>query len=259
MNKIPFPTPERICFAGDWHGSTSAGVEAIKYASKHQAEVIIQLGDFGFWGDERSYRYIKKLNNEAKREKIKILWIDGNHENFNKLNNIPISEVTGLRHFGDHIFHLPRNYRWSWGGLTFHSLGGGTSLDRLNRTLNINWFEEEAISDSEAEDAKSLGYADILLTHDCPDGVDIPGIDRLTSLRRWPEITLREAWRHRERLAEIASHITPRYIFHGHFHIPYQSRFNFTDIYETVITGLGHEDYGVNGNLKIIKLEELIS
>jgi hypothetical protein len=46
-------------------------------------------------------------------------------------------------------------------------------------------------------------------------------------------------------------------IFHGHFHTPYQNFVEFTDSYKTLVTGLGHEFYGTNGNLKIYNFYEL--
>ena len=257
MFKFPVESASKICIAGDWHSDSSAAISALEFSLDNDADFIIQLGDFGIWSGERGERFLKKVKLEAKKFRVPIFFIDGNHENFNLLYKFPLDGATGLRKFSDYLYHLPRNYRFSIGGITFHALGGATSLDRLSRVEGVSWWAEEAVTEEEADKAKSLGHSDVLLMHDCPEGVKIPGIDRVSSLRYWPEFTLREAWAHREMLAGVASVVLPRYIFHGHFHIPYNTTFSFRQGFESKIFGLGDQNFGKSGNLMLISLDEI--
>jgi Icc-related predicted phosphoesterase len=257
MSTFPIAAPNKILFAGDWHGDAWAVAQMLEYAREQEVDVIIQLGDFGLWPGESGASYLKKVKTLALRFKIPILWIDGNHEDFPQLTRKALDPLSGLRKYSEYLYHLPRNYRWEWDGVIFHALGGATSLDRLNRVEGIDWWSGEAITAEEAKVAQSLGGCDVLLLHDCPEGVKIPGIDRLSSLRYWPESTLREAWAHREQLASICSKLEPKMIFHGHFHYKYYTEAVLGSSYATRVNGLADNTCGVRANSLIYTLENL--
>lgn len=249
--------PKKIMLAGDWHGQNYAAKDALLLAKKENVDLIIQLGDFGLWSGFKGDQYLKYVTLKAAELDIKVLWLDGNHEDFTKLYAKPLDPYTALRHYSDYLIHLPRNTRWQWSGINFHALGGGTSLDRSNRTEGINWWPQEAITQAQAYQAINLGQTDILLLHDCPEGVTIPTIDRLSSLKYWPEPALRDAWAHRELLQEICKTLLPKKIYHGHFHLNYTATASFADDHDTLVTGLAHEALGVKPNTLILDLAQL--
>jgi hypothetical protein len=41
-----------------------------------------------------------------------LLFADGDHEDHDRLNGLPIDSDTALRKITNHIRHLPRGYRW---------------------------------------------------------------------------------------------------------------------------------------------------
>ena len=250
-------SPQKIMLAGDWHGQKFAVKEALTLAHTNNVDLIIQLGDFGLWHGQEGEQYINYITKNAQKVAIPILWIDGNHENFTKLYQKPLDPNTNLRHYSDYLIHLPRNTRWNWSGVTFHALGGATSLDRSNRTPNVNWWEEEAITSEQAKKATLMGTTDLLLLHDCPAGVEIPGIDKLSSLRIWPEPALRDAWAHRDLLLEICQSLKPKEIYHGHFHLRYSTIVDLHPEYSTKVTGLSDESTRVSANTVILVLSEL--
>ena len=105
------------------------------------------------------------------------------------------------------------------------------------------------------------GECDVLLTHDCPEGVPIPGTDRDSSLEFWPEQELRTAWAHRELLAEVATALRPTRLWHGHFHMPYRCDVELVPGVRTRAQGLGAEFQGLSGvhELALATLEPDIS
>ncbi|WP_096303532.1 metallophosphoesterase [Jatrophihabitans sp. GAS493] len=106
--------PDRIAVAGDWHGNLWWAQQAIDRAAAAQAQVIVQLGDFGFWTMTPATRkFLQRLEARLDEHNIRLLFVDGNHEDHDRLNARPINPDTGLRLITDHIHHLPRGVRWT--------------------------------------------------------------------------------------------------------------------------------------------------
>ncbi|MEA4877670.1 MAG: metallophosphoesterase [Aminobacterium sp.] len=80
------------------------------------------------------------------------LFIDGNHENFTRLDALP----TEIR-FGNpvgvvkdkKIFHLRRGYIYTIAGCSCFAFGGALSLDRCFRRPGLSWWEREIPSEEE--------------------------------------------------------------------------------------------------------------
>ncbi|WP_301123570.1 hypothetical protein [Mycolicibacterium fortuitum] len=128
------PGPGTVMIAGDWHGNTGWATALIISAGVRGIKVVVQLGDFGFWTPgRRSDDYLDGIETACARHGVTVLWLDGNHECFDALYELPIDPETGLRQIRPHIFHLPRGLRWRWHGKTWMALGGAHSVDRPDR------------------------------------------------------------------------------------------------------------------------------
>ena len=200
-----------IFIRGDVHGQ-------IKYKFIQQLEVLTEedvlliVGDFGFiWFDSSpdsqvfydKSRLQKNIEEQEKDlDKISsltkgiVMFIDGNHENFNKLNSYPVTEKFGgkVHEIRPNIFHMMRGEIFTienkkffaMGGALSHDIGGGildvnepTFHNRLRvlqqnyipfRIKNISWWEEEIPSKKEINRAiTNLSLADwkvdYILTH----------------------------------------------------------------------------------------------
>jgi hypothetical protein len=86
-----------------------------------------------------------------------------------------------------------------------------------------------------------------MLTHDCPDGVDIPTL-RKSSPAEWPEAALRAAQQHRELLRAVVNAVMPAVLYHGHYHVRYDDVL-YGHQYETQVHGLDCD--GTDGNMLI--------
>ena len=84
----------------------------------------------GIWPGPEGRRYLDALSRQAKGARIPIWFIDGNHEDFDQLDALPLDEQ-GRRPVRDHITHLPRGYRWEW------ELGPSSPAEALARSTSL--------------------------------------------------------------------------------------------------------------------------
>ena len=253
----PVDEPDRIVLAGDWHGNARAAAIALDAASAVGAPLVLQLGDFGLWPGHEGAHYLAELNAVARELGILIAWIDGNHEDFTQLTHTPVSG-DGLQWQGTHIAHLPRGSRWTWHDIRFAALGGATSLDRARRKLGTSWWVEESVNDDDLALLAAGGDCDVLLTHDCPAGVLIPGIAHrdygaaVTS--GWPISELERAWDHRDRLLEAVRATRPSHLWHGHYHLRHSATVSLHDHGDTHVEGLSWDGDALAQRIAVVDL-----
>lgn len=243
-------TPERILLAGDTHGDLSHVRKLMEFAVECRAEGIIQLGDFGIWPGEGGRMYLRGLARLTKETGIWIAFIDGNHEDFEQLYSMPVNEH-GVRPVTTGVWHLPRGLRWNWNGRTWLAMGGAVSLDRRRRKPFTEWWPQEAITMAEFGRAIDDDTpVDVMLSHDCPMSVDIPDLPSLSEGWFSPE-ALAEAHAHREILQAIADSVTPKELYHGHFHIRYEADVEFEGR-PCIVNGLGANGMEVKATAMVI-------
>lgn len=206
-----------IFITGDTHGDFSRfSVEAFpeQLGMTHDDYVII-CGDFGgVWcGDERDDENLDALAQLP----FTILFVAGNHENYDALVGYPVEEWHGgkVQFIRPNVIHLMRGQVFTINGKTYFAMGGAASHDirdgvlepddpefeqkywllRRSRGLfrinHYSWWKEELPSDIEYEEARqnldSCDWkVDYIISHCGPNSViDIIGRgfythDRLT-------------------------------------------------------------------------------
>lgn len=203
--------PRFVAIAGDLHGDLDFTKKMITLLSSKGVKTVIQVGDFGYWGDDI---FINSLNFTIKKLDMMLYFVKGNHEHHHLLETHPI--VDGVKPIKSNIIYLPNCYRWEWHGISFLALGGAHSIDRDWITPGGDWFPEEAITYEEVDKVTQDGHADIMICHDVPDGVEIKAIKN--NPMGWPAHAIRAADHHREILRAAVDGCTPRTIFSGHYH-----------------------------------------
>ncbi len=189
-----------IYITGDTHGEF--GRFSNKRMRKQGLELgendfVIVCGDLGLcWAKDKTFTY--NCKNFAEK-KYTTLWIQGNHENYDMIEEYPIEEWHGgkVRHIvKDKVILLERGQVFEIDGKTFFTFGGAASHDvqggildredidfdddrrkaiRSNLPFRIkheSWWEQELPSEEELEEGrKNLakhGYkVDYVLTHCC--------------------------------------------------------------------------------------------
>lgn len=106
-------------------------------------DYLIILADVGVCGFSASKETATRTT--LRNLPVTVLFIDGNHEDFDRLNAYPVDEWNGGKvHFVESdIIHLMRGQVFDINGTTFFTFGGAYSIDRMYRTEGISWFPEE--------------------------------------------------------------------------------------------------------------------
>lgn len=207
--------PEFVTVAGDFHAEHGWGRRVVREAQRAGSQVVVQAGDFGAWPWAR--RFLDEVDTWCARTGIPVLFVDGNHEDHEWLEQLATDPVTGLRPVRPWIAHVPRGHRWVWRGLTWMGLGGAVSVNRRDCTPGVDWFAQEEITYGQALSAIAGGTADVMVTHDAPAGVQIPDLPD----GGWPQDALYAAALHRRQLREVVDAVRPTHLFHGHYHTRY--------------------------------------
>jgi DNA repair exonuclease SbcCD nuclease subunit len=162
-----------IYITGDTHGDIDYP-KLLKLKEKNLSydDYLIICGDAGIcWSIYDSRRFLSLYNDIG----CTILFIDGNHENFDMLNGLPLVEYKGalMHQVDEHIFHILRGEILTLEGKTFFCLGGACSIDKMYRTPHISWWPEEEINKHDIDNAianleKVNNKVDYVITH-CVD------------------------------------------------------------------------------------------
>lgn len=133
-------------------------------------DYLVILGDFGlFWKNDKTHEHWKRWLEE---KPFSILWIDGNHENFDWIKTFPVTEWHGgkVQQTSDNIIHLMRGETYEIEGKVFLAAGGANSIDIMYRTPHVSWWPDELWSYEEQDNilSKIDDHIDYVLSHTCP-------------------------------------------------------------------------------------------
>jgi len=137
----------RIYITGDIHGNPMR-LSYKKFPEGRELtaeDFVIIAGDFGIiWARKPDREELYKLKWLEERPWT-TLFIDGNHENFERLNSLPIEEKFGgkVGIVRKNVFHLKRGEIYDLAGQSFFCFGGAMSLDRDWRVSGVSYWEEE--------------------------------------------------------------------------------------------------------------------
>ena len=164
-----------MIITGDTHGTLD--LETLRnycYNFDVRKEYIVILGDVGvcFHGgikDERVREELERIPSKG------VLFIDGNHENFEILNSYEVEEWNGgkVHKISDKLIHLMRGQVFEIDNKKIFTFGGGNSIDKQWRIEGRSWWKEEMPSKEEYEEGllnleKVGNKVDYIFTHTAP-------------------------------------------------------------------------------------------
>ncbi len=162
-------------------------------------DCVIICGDFGgIWDKDASGEKETKLLNELENKPFTILFVDGNHENFDRLYSYPVEKWNGgnVHKIRPSVIHLMRGQVFAidgkkiftFGGARSHDISGGIlELDdpefqnkrgELNkgfkpyRINHLSWWERELPTEDEMQEGRmnlkaNGNKVDFMVTHCC--------------------------------------------------------------------------------------------
>lgn len=184
-----------ITLIGDVHGKYKRYHEIIREKDRHP--FTIQLGDFGF-----TYQTLDNVDPD--RHKV----LGGNHDNYDRIIDYP-------HYLGDYG-HSSLN------GISFFYYRGAYSIDRIYRTIGVDWWQQEELSIEAFMEAREL-YREVkpnvVLTHDCPEFL-VQGYIGING-RVYQNKT---NWA----LSELFNIHQPKVWIHGHYHVSKTTQYGNT-------------------------------
>ena len=233
----------KIYLTGDLHGYLGMKklINFAKTEGKNltKEDYLIILGDFGliFNAPVQSPDEAYNLEWLDKKAPWTTLFLDGNHENFDRLDNYviyPLQTFHGgqVSKINNSVYHLLRGESYSINDILFLVIGGAGSIDKARRTRHISWWPQEEISHEQIKNVlkfyRNVSF-DYILTHSAPTSY----VDDLY-LKNLLYPGPRYSDRSEKRLEKVKKNIGYKKWFCGHYHCEYDSP-KFQVLYDSII------------------------
>lgn len=205
-----------IFVTGDTHGQADIAKLRNKEFKMHEDltknDYVIICGDFGgVWDNSKTDFYWRKWYND---KKYTLLFVDGNHENFDLLNAFSVQEWKGgkVHQVEESVFHLMRGQVFTIDGQKIFTMGGGTSIDKEWRKEGISWWTQEILNPTEWKEGlinlkAHNWHVDYIITHTASHSImqkrlmEVKECSKLNSYLEW-----------------VQRNVSYKWWFFGHFH-----------------------------------------
>lgn len=180
-------------------------------------DYVIIAGDFGgvWFGDKRDDITLDFYE----EKKYTVLFVDGNHENFDALERHPVEEWNGgkIHRIRENVIHLMRGQVYVIDGKKIFTFGGGVSIDKAARLPYISWWPQEEASYAEIQEAmdnleKHKNKVNYIITHAAPESIVQNELCQIHSLMKVDCAT-------EKFLNEIYNNLEFEMWFCGHYHM----------------------------------------
>ena len=208
---------------GDVHGNFPY---LNSFINKKNPSIILQCGDIGCWPGFHNTTTIQ-LNSSFISEFISqkpkkwdqygiknpntiIYFCDGNHEDHFSLKalrdkSVDVAAIPVM----SNVFYVPRcKIIKLQDGRNVLFIGGAESTDKQYRTIGVDWFPDEVITQSDIRQLPDEEI-DIVISHTCPEEV-------YTSVSIFPNLKGTDP--SSKALSHILSHYQPKEWYFAHFH-----------------------------------------
>lgn len=195
-------------------------------------DYIIIAGDFGgVWAKETLEEDSKPFSDLP----VTVLFVDGNHENFDLINSYPVEIWNGgkVHRIKPDIVHLMRGQIFDIEGKTIFTFGGATSIDREWRVEGESWWPQELPTFEELDEGianlkRYKNKVDYIITHSCGQcALMYPQIRIAAGIKTLcPESHL---------LSNFEDIVHFKHWFFGHFHIDAKLSDKYTAILHNIV------------------------
>ena len=220
---------------GDTHGLEDFHKLHI-FAGEHpeltKNDYVIVAGDFGaIWSEKTLVANLKYFTELP----FTVLFVDGNHENFDLINSYPVEIWNGgkVHKIKRDVIHLMRGQVFEIEGKTIFTFGGATSIDRDWRIEGRSWWAQELPTYEELDEGianlKRYGNkVDYVITHSCSErAMMYPAIRKSATIKKdCPEVQM---------LSYIEDIATFKHWYFGHFHVDSELSDKYTALFENIV------------------------
>ena len=224
-----------IYVTGDTHGLRDYHKLHI-FAKQHPEltldDYVIIAGDFGaVWNSDTLE---EELGNYT-RLPFTVLFVDGNHENFDLIDTFPEEVWNGGRvhRIKPNVIHLMRGQVFEIEGKTIFTFGGATSIDRCFRTEGRSWWRQELPTTRQIEEgienlSRCNNEVDYVITHAC-------GRQAITSPQLYAKAGMKVACPEVRILTNFEEIVKFKHWYFGHYHIDAELGEKYTVLYQRVV------------------------
>ncbi|MBP2637775.1 MAG: serine/threonine protein phosphatase [Firmicutes bacterium] len=227
-----------IYVTGDTHGRLDYNkLSSLQFPEQKKltrADYVIIAGDFGgIWDGKKDNWILDWYENKP----FTVCWVDGNHENFDLINQYPITEWNGgkVHQIRPSVYHLMRGQVFTIDNKTFFTFGGALSIDKSRRKEGETWWPEEIPSEQEVEEAFNNlaahnNQVDYVITHTAPRKI-MNYLHNVSLFNNyWGKIEDPTT----KMLDEFETIISFKHWYFGHFHVDEKIN-KYTALYDRVI------------------------
>lgn len=190
-----------VWISGDIHGnpvrfSTDNFYEQKEFSGNKEENIVIICGDFGLvWNCTEENKTEKYWLDWLESKPFTTCFVDGNHENFDRLDAYPVEKWNGgkVHKIRPHVIHLMRGQVFEIEDKKFFTFGGASSHDisdgildpfedrelikewrndwsKMFRVNHVSWWERELPSEEEIQEGienlkKHDNKVDFIITH----------------------------------------------------------------------------------------------
>lgn len=227
-----------IYITGDTHGKLDIkklfNPENYPDGFPTEKDYLIIAGDFGLLFDQEQSFWEDYYLSSLFANPWTTLFIDGNHENFERLKAYPERLWHGgkVSFIKSKIIWLKRGQIYNIEGKKIFTLGGGTSIDKGMRTPYLSWWPDEDISYADCQEAyknleKENFKVDYVITHAAPRSY----AEKLFNHFHQSYFDDKNS----DTLEQIKDCIVDfKHWYFGHYHIDYKSK-EFTALYDSIL------------------------
>lgn len=208
-----------LALAGDWHGAGDWGADVIAAVAASGLDQLHHVGDFGIWPGRFGADYLAQIEAACAEHGVTLWVTPGNHEDWDRLDTLFAQAPDAPSAVSPHISLLPPGFRWEFGGRTFLSLGGAPTLSFEKRTIGVDWWPSEELTEADVERAIAGGPVEVMIGHDGPEGGTDAAAEMIASNPFGFSARAQDyAAVGRERFTRAFHGVRPRFLAHGHYH-----------------------------------------
>lgn len=224
-----------IYVTGDTHG-TQDYYKLHIFAGEHpeltKDDYVIIAGDFGgVWSSKTLAADLKPYIDLP----FTVLFVDGNHENFDLLETFRVEEWHGgkVHRIKPNIIHLMRGQVFELEDKTIFTFGGATSIDKFMRQEGVSWWKQELPTYEELDEGianlkKYNNKVDYIITHSC-------SVRALMYPRIRNSATLKLTCPESQMLSYIEDVAQYKHWYFGHFHIDARLSTKYTALMYAIV------------------------